>query len=43
MRWRDFHEKLMHPIDTNDDLFLSLEEIRNYLKVQQPELSEEDL
>lgn len=43
MQWRHFHEYLLHPIDTNDDLQLTLEEIRAYVKGQDPTLTDEDL
>lgn len=43
MQWRHFHKYLLHPIDTNNDLQLTMEEIRAYLQQQDPTLSDEDL
>lgn len=43
MQWRHFHKYLLHPIDTNNDLQLTMEEIRAYLKQQDPTLTDEDL
>jgi len=32
MRWKDFHANIMDPIDANDDEYLSIEEIKDYMR-----------